>query len=127
MCFSVFLALVLGAYCFLTSAAMLVHREYYRKVVSEFLSSSPLLFWSGAMSLFFGLLIVVSHNIWVGHWRILITLIGWCLVTKGLFRLFFPSHFSKMAKNLINGRGYVVTLSIWLLVGFYLLWMGLGL
>ncbi len=123
MCFSTFLALVLGFYATLTSLACLVHQDRSKKTVSEFLGNHPLIALSGALSLMIGLLIVVSHNMWVGDGRVLITLIGWFAIVQGVARLFFPEHSAKLCKRIINGVGYQITLWVWLLLGLYLIWL----
>lgn len=123
MCISAFWAQVLGLYAVLTSLAFLFHQNRYRKIVSDFLDNPALVVLSGCFSLLVGLWIVVSHNMWWGNWRILITLIGWFAVLKGVVRLFFPEGFAKIAKHFVEGVSYVVTFWIWLLIGLYLLWM----
>ena len=37
-----------------------------------------------------GLAVVRFHNVWVGDWRIIVTLLGWMSVFAGLFRMIFP-------------------------------------
>ncbi len=123
MCISVFFALVLGFYLALTNLACLIHQDRSKKVVAEFLGSHALMALSGARSLMIGLLIVVSHNMWIGDGRVLITLIGWFAVVQGIARLFFPEHSAKLCKRIINGVGYQITLWVWLLIGLYLIWL----
>ena len=121
MCFSVFLAMVIGFFCTITGLAFLIQRERYKKTCVEFASNYPLLAISGQISLLLGLLIVISHNIWSGHWRILITLTGWFLVVQGVWRLFFPEKVSKFVKRVVDGPGYLICMAIVFLVGIYLL------
>lgn len=123
MCFSVFLAQVIGFYTVLTSLAFLIQRDRFRKIASEWSSNYALVAFSGGMSLFLGLLIVISHNMWRADWRVLITLIGWFAVLQGVIRLFFPDHFAKWIKQLLNSNGYLIALGVWLVIGLYLLAM----
>jgi len=45
-----------------------------------------------AFLLIFGALIVIQHNVWVGpERRILVTVIGWLMLIKGLLYLFIPN------------------------------------
>lgn len=124
MCFSVFLAQVIGFYTVLVSLAFLIHRDHYKKTISDFLGSRPLMAVCGSLSLIFGLIIVIAHNKWVGDWRLLITLIGWYAVLQGLARLFFPEQFAKVVKDISNGIGYLISFAVWMLIGLYLIWMG---
>ena len=124
MCLSTYLAFVIGSYLFITSLAMLANQNRFKKVMTEFLANQPLLTLSGAMGIIFGLLIVAAHNVWVADWVLLITLIGWFTLLQGIVRMFFPSHFIKMAKELHTKVGYWLITWIWLLIGIYLIWAG---
>ena len=79
MCYSTFLAQVIGLYLFLMSLAALMNLDRCKKVTAHFLSDQPLMMFSGAIAMMIGLLIVVTHNVWVSDWPLLITLIGWIL------------------------------------------------
>ncbi len=46
--------------------------------------------FNGAVLFVTGLAIVRAHNFWVRGWPVLVTLVGWCLMLLGLFRMFFP-------------------------------------
>ena len=124
MCFSIFLAQVIGIYLFLVSLAMLVHQQHGKKVIHEFLANHSLIALSGGLSLMIGLLLVVSHNIWVAKWPVVITIIGWLTLIQGCARIFIPDAFVKFMKDLTHNKGYLLMSWIWLLVGLYLIWMG---
>jgi hypothetical protein len=126
MCLSTFLALVIGLYLFFMSLAMLVHQQRFKKIIAEFLGNQPLLTLSGGLGMIFGLLIVISHNVWVASWPLLITLVGWITLIQGLARIFFPEHFVKVVKEMQARVGYALMTWVWLLVGVYLVWAGLS-
>ena len=122
-CHSVFLAQVIGCFVFFVSLAMLVHHHRYKKTSHEFLANPLFVELSGVLYLLFGLVIVVSHNIWVGHWPVVVTIIGWIFLLQGLGRIFFPEAFVKMMKDLTAKSGYALVTWAWLIVGIYLLWV----
>lgn len=124
MCLSIFLAQVIGCYLFITSLAMLSQQQRFKKVALEFLGNHALVAISGWMSLIFGLLIVVSHNVWVGEWPVVITIVGWFILLQGLMRIFFPDNFVRMMKDMLAKTGYLLMSWVWLLVGVYLIWAG---
>ena len=124
MCLSVFFAQVIGCYLFLMSLAMLVHQQRFKRIMHEFLGNSALVMVSGWLTLVLGLIIVVSHNVWVGEWPVVITIVGWIALLQGLMRIFFPDTFVKMMKDMIAKTGYLLMSWIWLLVGIYLIWAG---
>jgi len=124
MCFSVFLAQVIGIYLFLVSLSILVNQQHSKKLIHEFLASHALVALSGGISLILGLLIVISHNIWIAKWPVVITLVGWITLIQGCARIFIPAMFTKFMKDFTHKKGFLLMSWIWLLVGLYLIWMG---
>ena len=43
--------------------------------------------------------IIRAHNHWMRGWPVLITLLGWCAVVVGLFRMFAPDVAQPGAQN----------------------------
>lgn len=124
MCISVFYAQVIGLWLFLLGLAMVVHQARFKKTVTDTLGNASVNSLSGMVALGLGLLIVVSHNIWVSDWAVVVTLFGWVLLIQGVVRLFWPEVFSKMMKDMIAGSGYTILSWVWLIVGIYLIWAG---
>lgn len=124
MCISVFYAQVIGLWLFLVALAMVVHHARFKKTFGETLSNSSLMTFSGLVAMGLGLLIVVSHNIWVQDWPVVVTLVGWIFLIQGILRIFWPEAFAKMMKDMMAGSGYTVMSWVWLIVGVYLLWAG---
>ncbi len=123
MCLSPFFATVIGFYLFLVSLAIIVHPHRSRKDIAEFLSDHPLLCLSGGLSVLLGLILVISHNIWVLQWPIAITLIGWLLLLQGICRLFCPDQFIRGMKKIVTEKRLTYWAWAWLVVGVYLIWM----
>lgn len=133
MCFSLavsavssFFAQVIGFYLFFICLAMIVQAQRFKKIMTEVLSHPGSLFICGATNILFALVVLVPHNLWVADWQVLITVIAWLALLKGLATLFFPEMFVSMFKNLMNKTGYHVWTWLWLLVSLYLIWMGLA-
>ncbi len=126
MCLSYFFAQVLGCYLFLICLAMLVHQVRFKRLVHELASDTGMIIFSGACTLAVGLILVISHNIWVAMWPVLITLIGWFMIFHGLFRVFWPEHFSKLIKDMATKNGFLIWTWVWLIIGLYLIWVGFG-
>lgn len=124
MYISFFLAKVIGLYLIITCGAMLVRRKRLMVIVEQFIENSAMTLLSGIMSLILGLLMVVSHNVWVFNWRILITLIGWLTLIKGIAWLYFPSAMRQYAERMVENKTYMATLVVSLVIGFFLFTMG---
>lgn len=124
MCISMFYAQVIGLWLFIIALAMLVHNQRFRKTVSETLSHPGLMTFTGLVALALGLLVVISHNIWVPAWPVVVTLFGWVLIFQGIMRIFWPDSFAKMMRDMMAGSGFTVMTWVWLIVGVYLIWAG---
>jgi len=124
MCLSVFLAQVIGCYLFLVSLAMLVHQQRFRKLMHDFLSHPTIVEICSTICVAIGLLIVISHNIWVQEWPVVVTLIGWIILLQGLMRLFLPELFVKLMKDILGKLPYLILSWVRLIIGLYLIWAG---
>lgn len=123
MCISIFYAQVMGLWLFIVSLAMLMHHGRFKKVFTESMSNQTHMAFSGLVSLVLGLLVVLSHNIWVPNWPVVVTIIGWVLIIQAVARLFWPESFGKMMKD-IAAKNHTAWCWFWLIVGLYLTWYG---
>lgn len=122
---SLFLAKVLGLYMTVLSIGLLMNAKKMKSILMDSMDSPPLLLVSGVVALMVGLLIVVSHNMWVSDWRVLITIIGWLALTKGFVLIMFPQVTIDVSKKWVqNDMLYYTTMVIDLFVGIYLTYIG---
>ena len=64
-----------------------------------------------------GLVIVMTHNIWVLDWPVVITFVGWSMTIKGIVYLIFPQTMKRFAnweeedmRGCIRKSGIVITI-----------------
>ncbi len=121
---SVFLAKVLGPYLFVMAIVLYANMRKFKAMLNE--GNVPFfMFVSGAKSLLFGLLIVSCHNIWEADWKVVITILGWFLVIRGILRLFCPDHVYKVVQKVINSpSAFCIVALIVLIIGAYLSYFG---
>ena len=62
----------------------------YSNLIREFIANRALIFLTGILALVAGVAIVNAHNVWVQDWRVIITILGWLLVLRGVMLLVFP-------------------------------------
>jgi len=62
----------------------------YSNVLKEFIANRALIFLTGVLALLAGVAIVNVHNVWVPDWRVIVTVLGWLLVLRGVMLLVFP-------------------------------------
>ncbi|MGE3318771.1 MAG: hypothetical protein AB7I18_05690 [Candidatus Berkiella sp.] len=95
MNYSIFWARLLGLYIVILYAGMFFHFKHFQTLAGQMTQNPVLLMVMGMFTLFLGLTIVLSHRTWRG-WPILITLIGYLVVAKGIMLLFFPEWVHKV-------------------------------
>ena len=82
---TLFLSRLLGLYCLIISCAMLARRQFTLDAVAALLHDPPLLYVLGVMLLFAGLAMILVHNRWHGGpVTVIVTLIGWLTLLKGV-------------------------------------------
>ncbi|KTD04680.1 Integral membrane protein (PIN domain superfamily) [Legionella geestiana] len=97
-----FLVMVLGWYLVVVSVFLVMRQEELRAVMHEVISNRGLFFVLAFITLILGLMMVVSHNIWMMGWPVLVTLFSWLVLLTGLFRLFYPSMAMSVAKSFLD-------------------------
>jgi hypothetical protein len=72
-------------------AGLFVEGESYSSLMKEFIGSRALIFITGVLALIAGLAIVNAHNLWVPDWRVVVTVLGWLFILRGIMNLVFPA------------------------------------
>jgi uncharacterized membrane protein len=90
---TIFLARLLGLYFVLEGLAMVSHGQATVETMKALLQNPPILFLGGAIALGIGLAMVLGHNVWSGGaLPVVVTLVGWISLIKGLLILFLPQE-----------------------------------
>src|SRR5262249_22396041 len=128
---SIFLARLIGPVMTLVGVSLLVDEAAFRKMALEFLRNPALIFFSGMIMMSAGLVVVLTHNVWVLDWHVIITLLGWVLDRKVIpttpaweplisaaARLFAPQRATKVGKKFLIYKDFTTAAAaIWLVVG----------
>ena len=120
---SIFLAKAWGLYLVIISLAFLFNRSL-RKRVANLLENEGVFLLSGLVGLVFGILHVLAHNIWVKDWRVVVTILGWLVLAKGVLRVGFTGPSLRASQKLIAKKGSVWFIIVFLAVGIFLLCKG---
>jgi hypothetical protein len=84
-----FLSKLIGLYCVLVPLYMLTHKQVTVEMVAALLHTQAALFAVGLMSVIIGLAMILGHNVWSGGaLPVVVTLVGWTALIKGLLCLF---------------------------------------
>ena len=99
---TVFLSRLIGLYCILIALSMIPRRQAFVETVTALLQNAPMILILGVITLAAGLAMVLAHNVWSGGVLVvMVTLIGWLTLIKGLLFLFLPP---KMESGLFLGQ-----------------------
>jgi hypothetical protein len=122
---SIFLARLVGPFFAIVGLSVLVNAAAFRSIAREFLNSPGLIFLTGLVTLPVGIAIVLTHNVWVANWPVLITIVGWLGVITGVIRVFAPQRVAEKGKTIAANHNFpYVAGGIWLAVGAVLCFFG---
>lgn len=119
---SLFLATIIGWYLIILGSFILIRPELAKKATTEVMSNSGTLFMIAIITLILGLLLVVSHNLWVMDWPVAITVFSWLVLIGGLVRLFYPELTLRMGKAFLKSPIKIkISAIITILIGLFFL------
>lgn len=99
---------IIGIIYIAIALGLMINPSFYKKMISEMAQSSTILYLGGILALVVGYLLVTFYSVWAWEWSLIITIIGWMSLIKGLWMLIHPKSFVKIAKSMINTNVMVV-------------------
>ncbi len=84
-------ARILGIIYLSFGIGVLLNWDNYKRIILDMLDNTAFMVLGGFIAVGLGVTLLSVHNIWVGTWHSLITLIGWIATIKGILLLVFPS------------------------------------
>lgn len=121
---SLFLAKVIGLFMVVLGLSMMMNKMHFQKAVMEIFNNAGTLMLLSLITLVLGTLLVLSHNVWVKDWPIIITIIAWLVFIKGIMRLMFPEQVKEWAKVVKKDGTYRLITATALILGAYLCYLG---
>jgi len=122
---SFFIAKLLGPIFLLVGIALLTNPQTFRTLLQEFIESGVLMYLAGFLGLLGGLALVLTHNVWVLDWRLIITLIGWTSIVRAIVTIFLPQRIVSVGATLIENKStFVVAAVVDLIIGGVLSYFG---
>jgi len=86
---TIFLSKLIRLYSILISLAMVTHKQAAIETVTSLIQNQPALFLLGLIAMLSGLAMILAHNVWSGGaLPVIVTLLGWWTLVKGLLFLF---------------------------------------
>jgi hypothetical protein len=121
-----YLARLIGLFCIVAGLAMIGRRQEMVAAVDVLTHTPTLLLLVGLIALGVGLAMVLAHNVWSGGLLpVVVTLIGWLILLRGLVLLFLPAAMvATLFEALHFARLLYLYASIALVLGIYLAMAG---
>jgi len=122
-----FISRLIGLYSILVALSMISHRQATVEAVTKLLHDPSMTFVLGVITLAAGLAMVLVHNIWSGGaLAVIVTLVGWLALIKGLLFLFLPPDVEAefFLKELHYHQLFYVYVGLSIVVGAYLTYGG---
>jgi hypothetical protein len=122
---SLYLARAWGLGLVLLSLALLFNLERYLHMIRQVEGDDLTILVAGSVALILGVVQVAGYNVWTLDYRGLLTLLGWVSLVKGIAILFVPGYLARFATIVAQRNRYGAVAVIFLLIGIYLLYVGL--
>lgn len=122
-----FLTKLLGLYCIIVAVAMGLHRQATLEAITALVHDRPLVLIVGIITVFAGLAMVLVHNLWSGGVApVVVTLIGWITLLKGVLFLLLPPDAAVgfYLDTLHYAQLFYLYVAFSLALGIYLSWAG---
>ena len=118
-----YLAQVWGISIVVISLALLINEKHLKSLMAKIETDESLFLW-GFVSLIIGLAMVLSYNVWSQTWQVIITILGWLALLKGICLLFMPQTMKKWAKSVGYQQWLPVYLVVLIFIGLAITYLG---
>ena len=124
MNYAMLVAEILGPVYLAVGVGMLVSCDHYKKMFDEVMKSKTMMYFGGVLALVVGILILRVHSMWMQGWTVLVTLVGWLAVLKGLCLLVIPEQFMSWNKWVTQPNGMMFAKVVALVLGLVFTYFG---
>ena len=118
-----YLAEIWGISMVVVCLALLIKPKYLKRLFASMEDEGNLFMW-GLISLVIGIATVLAHNIWVKNWQVIVTILGWLALAKGLSLLFLPELLKSYVKKIEDKQWLPIALVIGVFIGLIITYFG---
>lgn len=116
---------LIGIVYLAVGVGILLNYSHYKKMIEDFVNDTTALYFGGIMALVVGYLLVTHHNIWEKDWHVIITVIGWLALIKGLFLLMLPKSATLMTKAFLKLKNVMMIEAVFIIaIGIFFMYLG---
>ena len=118
-------ARVLGPFFAVIATIVALRAPDMATLLAQFTASEVWPWVTGAFILMGGIAIVAFHQYWRSPAAVIVSVLGWLLVARGVVLLAFPAAFASLADRMIGAVGaWQAAYIIMALIGLYLSYVG---
>jgi len=117
------LSRVFGPFLVIMGIWLLSFQGRFTKIAATIKANPAILYIGGIFNLLLGLFIVNTYNVWVMHLSVLVTLLGWVFLIRGIL-IFFATDMVTRVTYAANGGFFNIARIIFLIWGIALCWLG---
>lgn len=121
---SLFIAKIIGLLYVSFGIGLLFNRSFYQKEIISLFENTGYFILGGMIAIVGGLAIVTYHNIWSGGWPVVITVIGWISLVKGVLFLAFPKLLKVIKPVYEDKNTYNILTPFVLIFGVFFTYLG---
>lgn len=121
---TVFLTKFLAIYFIVMAVGFMVNGRKNKSIFKSFLRDDSEFFIAGLWTLMLGSALVLLHNVWSTPIEIVISLIAWLTLLKGICYVVFTDTVKRMGKSMIKSDMFLVATMFSLVLGLYLGYVG---
>ena len=115
---SIFFARLWGSFFIIFGSLFIITKQLGKTI--EMTDDKAFVISTGYITLILGLVTVILHNIWVWNWTLIITILGWSTLIKGISKVGWPEQIHKQAQR-FKAKQWLSAFFI-ILLGAFLLW-----
>lgn len=116
---SIFFARLWGSFYLIFGLLFIITGQLGKTI--EMTNNKAFVISTGYVTFFLALVTIILHNVWAFDWRVVITLLAWNTLVKGITKIGFPEFIHKQAQRFKNNQ--LLSAAFMLIVGGFLLWI----
>lgn len=116
---SIFFAKLWGSFYVIFGLLFIITGQLGKTI--EMTDNKAFVISTGYISLLMGLVTAILHNVWTVDWKIVITILAWSTLIKGILKIGFPELIHKQAQRFRKKQ--LLSAIFMLFLGTWLLWM----
>jgi uncharacterized protein YjeT (DUF2065 family) len=94
---------VLGVYLVVSGLFLIFRGKTVPNLLKDFFGHPAIVYLTGVILVFLSTLLLLNNNVWDSSWRMIVTILGWLVLLKGLAYIFIPESLHRMVNRKILG------------------------